>query len=200
MDTYLPLRMPDLSFILQAEFDFDQKDLNLFYSHLTVKVLKKGDHFLSEGSIPKYFGFIEYGSVVYYQISDGDKIAIDFAFENSWVTDLVSLNEQVPTEMNIEALEETSLLCITKDSLDEILEKLPKLYKVKNHYVERSFAKISAHERRMLSKSAKSRYLDLITQYPHLPERIPQYHLASYLGIKPQSLSRIRNELSKYGN
>jgi len=200
MSTYLPLRMPDLSFILQADFDFNQDEIDLFYSHLTVKELKKGEHFLQEGQTPKYFGFIEYGAAVYYQMNDGIKTAIDFEFENSWITDLASLNEQIPSELNIEALEDTSLLVISKDSLDMLTDKIPKLYKVKAHYVERSFARISLHERRMISKTAKVRYLELIEQNPRLPERVPQYLLATYLGIKPQSLSRIRSDIAKFRN
>lgn len=189
--------MTDLTTILQNQFSLEEELINELYKHLIQKTYEKGDHYLEIGQLPKQLGFIEYGCFMYYQLEDGKETAIDFSFENSWNTDIASINEKRPSEMGIVALKKTSVLNLSLDSMAELIEFNPKYAIVKSYYVEQTFAKVSRHDRRMLTKDATARYLDLAKHNPEILEKAPQYHIASYLGITPQSLSRIRKEINK---
>lgn len=189
--------MVDLKTILKNQFKFDEALINKLYEHLEKKVYYKGDYYLKPGQYPRRFGFIESGCFLYYQLEGDKKTAIDFSFENSWNTDLASLNEGRPSEMGIEALKKSTLLNLTADSMFSLIKTNPAFAIVKSHYVEQSFAKVSRHDRRMLTMDATERYLDLFKHNPQILEDVPQYYIASYLGITPQSLSRIRKDLSQ---
>jgi len=189
--------MIDLQEILKHQFSFDEELINILFKKLTRKTYEKGGHFLEIGEYPKQLGFIEFGCFMYYQLVDGKVTAIDFSFENSWNTDIASINENRPTEMGIVALEKTSVLNISLESMDELIQINPIYAIVKNYYVEKTFAKVSRHDRRMLTKDASHRYLDLLVDNPLIIEKVPQYYIASYLGITPQSLSRLRKKIKK---
>ncbi|MFT6334270.1 MAG: hypothetical protein ACI86M_003879 [Saprospiraceae bacterium] len=84
--------MTDLNTILKEQFSFDDNLIDELYKRLIHKTYKKGEHFLEIGTKPRNFGFMEYGCFMYNQMKDGIETAIDFTFENSWNTDLASIN------------------------------------------------------------------------------------------------------------
>jgi CRP-like cAMP-binding protein len=188
--------MTDLNTILKDQFSFDDELIDGLYKHLILKTFKKGEHFLEIGSKPKDFGFLEYGCFMYYQMNDGKETAIDFTFENSWNTDIAAVNEDRKSEMGIVALKDSSVLNLTLVSMDELISENAKYLSVKSYYVEKTFASVSRHDRRMLTMNATERYIDLAKHSPEILEKVPQYYIASYLGITPPSLSRIRKEMN----
>ena len=188
--------MIDLTTILKDQFSFDIELINELYKHIIHKTYKKGDHFLEIGQLPRQLGFMEYGCFMYYQLEDGEETAIDFTFENSWNTDLASLNENKPSEMGIVALKNTSTLNLTVESMNELIAFDSKYVIIKSYYVEKTFTTVSKHDRRMLTMNATDRYLDLAKHNPEILKHVPQYYIASYLDITPQSLSRIRKEIN----
>ena len=186
----------DLTSILQDQFSLEIELIEHLYKRLIRNTYNKGDHFLEIGQYPKLLGFMEFGCFMYYQLEDGKETAIDFSFENSWNTDIASINENRPTEMGIVAIKKTSILNLPLETMNELIEFNPKYAVVKSYYVEQAFAKVSRHDRRMLTKDATARYLDLVKHNPEILEKVPQYYIASYLGIAPPSLSRIRKRIT----
>lgn len=172
--------------------NFSDEDLLLFFSKFKKIQLAKGDHFLIEGQISKQIAYIESGLVMYYKISEDTKIPADFGSENDWVTYLKSFSTGLASDMNIVALEETILFALSKSSLEELFEIQPKFLAIKNYYTEISLVKIANHAGNLASLNAKDRYYKFMNEYPNIVNRVPQYYIAAYLGIKPQSLSRLR--------
>ncbi len=169
-------------------------DFKLLASKFERQELKKGDHFLEEGKVNKWIGFVEKGLAMYYRTVDGDDIPVDFGIENDWITYLNSFNDQSVSDMNIRMLEDSVVHCLSHRSLTEIVIANPKFMALKNHYVEQSFMEIAKHGANLAMLDAKQRYYKFMKEKPHLVDRVPQYYIAAYLGIKPQSLSRIRKE------
>jgi CRP-like cAMP-binding protein len=154
--------------------------------------LKKGDHFLEIGHVSHHIGYIVSGLTMHYRLYDGLEIPSDFLAENEWVTYLNSFTNKIPSDTAIKALEDTVLLRISSDTIERLLKEQPKLLLLKNHYTTLSFIKTAQHSANLSMLDAKERYHKFVDENPTLVNRIPQYYIAAYLGIKPQSLSRIR--------
>lgn len=179
---------------LQAVEHFSADEMALFMSKMERRVLAKGDHFLEEGQVSKEIGFIIKGLAMHYQVLEGNEVARDFTTENNWLAYLKSFTQQSVSDMGIKMLEDTELLCISYSSLGELFAIQPRFLAVKNFYVEKSFVDIVEHNANLTVLDAKQRYYKLMKEKPELIHRVPQYYIASYLGIQPQSLSRIRKE------
>jgi CRP-like cAMP-binding protein len=174
--------------------DLSDDDIQLLKSSMEEKFFSKGEHFLFEGQINKHIGYIHRGLMMYYKIVEGTEIPADFAEENEWVGYLKSFSTDNPSDMFIRAVEDTSLYAISKNSMLELIQRQPKFMVLKSYYTERSFVRNVEHASNLATLDAKQRYLQFMKTHPNLFNRIPQYHIAAYLGIKPQSLSRIRSK------
>ena len=171
------------------EFDF-------FVSSLEVVHLTKGDYFLKEGQISNHIAFVEKGLAMYYKILDGVEIPFDFAIENQWLAYLKSFTNRIPSDMNIRALEDTILFTLEAGKMQELMTMYPKFFALRSYNVEKSLVDVAQHSANLATLDAKQRYYQLMKDKPYLIHRVPQYYVAAYLGIKPQSLSRIRKEVS----
>lgn len=169
-------------------------DVDLILSKLTTLTLKKGEHFLEEGQVNRSMGYLEKGLAMYYRVVDGEEIPVDFGIENNWVSYLNSFNYQRVSDLNIKMLEDCTIHCISFNDLQEIMTIQPKLLAFKSYYVEQSLIEIAQHSANLATLDARERYYKFMKEKPHLIDRVPQYYIAAYLGIKPQSLSRIRKE------
>lgn len=174
-----------------SDHDFDQ-----LASRMQKQILSKGMHFLEEGKVCKSLAYVEQGLAMYYRTVDGEEIPVDFGIENEWITYLTSFNAQSVSDMNIRMLEDSTVYNLSFHDLNEIVTENPKFMALKNHYVEQSFMEIARHGANLAMLDAKQRYYKFMKEKPHLLDRVPQYYIAAYLGIKPQSLSRIRKEAS----
>lgn len=185
---------PKLIESLRNVDQFTDAEMDLFKSKLVPIKLAKGDHFLEEGQVNKHLAFIEKGLAMHYQMADGEEVARDFTTENNWLTYLKSFTNQSVSDMAIKALEDTDLVCLTYTGLTELFAAQPRFIAVKNFYIEKSFVDIVQHNANLAMLDAKQRYYKLMKEKPEIINRVSQYYIASYLGIKPQSLSRIRKE------
>lgn len=173
-------------------------DWNLKYKlGLTTKTVHKSEIFLEEGQKCNYFFLVLKGFVrVYYYDLDGHEITHWFSADEMMVTSPFSFFKNEPNILYFQALEDTELLLITKEQIDSILLHDPSLSdNIRNLYVE--FAMILS--RRVMSihtQTAEDRYLQLMEVHPYLFHKAKLAHIASYLGITPQSLSRIRKNLT----
>ena len=171
-----------------------EPEIELLTNSLEEFTLKKGDHFLKIGQVSHHIAYIVSGLTMHYIIHDGLEIPCDFLAENEWLAYLNSFTNKTPSDMAIKALEDTMLLRISADKLEMLLEVMPKLLILKNHYTTLSFIKNTQHSAKLATLDAKERYYSFVRENPDLINRVPQYYIAAYLGIKPQSLSRIRKE------
>jgi len=160
------------------------------------KKLRKKQYLLQEGDPCKYVAFVEKGILRLYSVDDkGTEHIIQFAFEGWWIADQFSFLTGEPSLYNIDALEDCELLLLSKTAEEEMMQKLPKVEKyfrllLQNHLVATQRRLISS-----LSHSAEEKYTELINSCPSIPQRVPQHMMASFLGITPETLSRIRKNM-----
>lgn len=162
------------------------------------KKLRKIQFLLNEGEVCTHIGFVNSGCLREYNIdSKGTEHIIQFAIEDWWVSDLHSFLSGKPAEFNVDALLDSEVLLLEKSARDELLNKCPKMERFFRLLIEANH--VATHQRiaDSLSASAEERYLKFVKTYPKLFEIVPQNQIASYLGITPQSLSRIRKELTQ---
>lgn len=186
--------LDDIRGTMKEVGNLSDADFELLTSRMEVVNLKKGEYFLEEGKINRSVAYVEKGLAMYYRVVNAEVIPVDFGLENDWLSYLSSFNNQSISDINIKMLEDSTLHCISFTSLQEIFTIQPRLIALKNYYVERSFMDVALHSANLAMFDARERYYKFMREKPHLIERVPQYYIAAYLGIKPQSLSRIRKE------
>lgn len=178
--------------------NLSEEEYEQFHSYTQTVKLKRKELLLSEGDICKYSYFVSKGCLRYFYSVDGHEHTGQFFFENNWYTDLESFLTGKPSRQNIEALEPTQILTISKDSLEKLYLLNPKFERFGRLMAERAFIGIKQRTEMLTNQSAEERYINLIRDRPKVIERIPQHYIASYIGIQPQSLSRIRKKLGNY--
>jgi len=162
------------------------------------KKLRKKQFLLNEGDVCKNLGFVNSGCLREYTIDNkGAEHIIQFAIEDWWVSDLNSFLAGSPSTYNIDALEDSEVLLLEKSARDKLLDSCPKMERFFRLLMEANHVAAQRRVSDSLSASAEERYLKFIKTYPKLFEQVPQNQIASYLGITPQSLSRIRKELTQ---
>lgn len=172
--------------------DFSDEDIQLFLDSIEEMFISKGDHFLKDGQVSRHLGYIKSGLMMHYKIVEGIEVPADFTKENEWVAYLKSFSTNQPSDMYIKALEDTHLFVLTSSNMGELFLKQPKFMAMRSYYTELSFIRNTEHTSNLATLNAKQRYYKFMENHPELINRIPQYHIAAYLGIKPQSLSRLR--------
>jgi CRP-like cAMP-binding protein len=162
----------------------------------TPKKLRKRQYLLQEGDVCKYVAFVEKGLLRSYTVNErGQEHITQFAFEGWWIADQFSFLTGEPSTYNIDALEDCELLLLSKPSEDELLEKIPKFERYFRILLQKSLIATQRRLASSLSQTAEERYNELISVCPEtLPHRIPQHMLASFLGITPETFSRIRRQ------
>ncbi len=184
--------MKKLTSYLKVNFKFSDSEMEKIMDCFSPKFLEKKDFFLRAGQYCKNIAFVEEGSFLYFQIVDGQEKVCDFAFKNDWVTQYKSLLSNLPSEISIRALEKSQILLMDFEKMRVLSEALPAVNLIRSTMAEQYFTKSTQRASNLVNLDAKARYLALLEDLPDIHQRVPQYHIASYLGIKPQSLSRIR--------
>ncbi|ASS49106.1 MAG: Crp/Fnr family transcriptional regulator [Candidatus Fluviicola riflensis] len=174
----------------------DKSEQEYFVNKLEVRHYNKKEVILQEGKVCNYTYFINKGCLRYYYIIEGKENTAQFFFENAWYTDFESFLSGKPTKQNIEALEKTELLLLSSKDLKEVYNEIPKFERLGRQMAENAFLGVRHRNEMLENHSAEERYLMLIKERPKVFERIPQHYIASYLGIQPESLSRIRKKIS----
>jgi CRP-like cAMP-binding protein len=181
--------------ILRTVLSLSDQELTHVMQYFRRIDLEKGEYFLEEGHYSDRIGFIAKGTLVYIQTTDGEEKVCDILCEPSWVTYLKSLVGGIPSDMTIKALEDSVIYTISKTGLEELQQTFPKTLLLRATLVEQSFVAIAQRNIELVSLDAEERYTKFVRDFPHLVQRVPQYYIASFLGIQPQSLSRIRKNL-----
>lgn len=181
--------------VISSFINLNKSEFDYFASKLQVKQLKRKEFLLREGQICSNSYFINNGCLRYFYNVKGEEITGQFFFENGWYADYGSYLSGKPSEQNIEALEKTELLVLPKASLDELFEEIPTFEKFGRLMAEKAFLGMRQYTEMVTKQTAEERYLNLIKDRPKVIERISQHYIASYLGIKAPSLSRIRKRI-----
>ncbi len=172
---------------------FSEEEVNLFYNYLTPKTFQKKEYLLKEGDLCKDKFFITEGLVRIYKIDlKGKEKIAHFGIENWWTTNMESYILEQPSQLYIQALENTSVLSISKTNLEKAFKKLPKLERMFRIITENMFVAIERKNELYMKFSGKDRYQNLVDRIPDFAQRVPQYMIASYLDITPEYLSEIR--------
>jgi len=167
-------------------------------SCLKTKHFKKGDILLSPGSLKSEIYFIDSGLLRYYSVDEkGKEHIIQFAPENWMLSDRDTTIFHQPSTFFIDAIEDTEALILKTDFFPAIQHIVPDILNLNISMLHNSIRFMQKRINMLLSASAEERYLDFIKLYPNLTLRVPQWMIASYLGITPESLSRVRKDLAK---
>lgn len=181
----------------QARGALTEDELKLIESLFVPRTLRAGDFLQRAGDVSEYVAFIAKGILRSYSIDDkGNEHIVQFAAETYWLGDSASLTTGAPSQFFIQALEDSDLLLLDKAGHEKGM-RVPAYAEGFRTGVLRHAA---AKDRRIvaaLSATAEERYLEFLQNYPSIVTRVPQFMLASYLGISPETLSRIRKNLSR---
>jgi CRP/FNR family transcriptional regulator, anaerobic regulatory protein len=166
-----------------------------FLEILEVATFKKKEFLLQEGKLCNTITFINSGCLrVFYNI-DGIENTIQFFFAGGWYTDYASFLTGQPAIENLQALEDCEVILIKKIDLYKLYDKMPVFDRVGRVFAENAFLSISQLNQMKTNEEPEERYRNLLQQRPELVQQIPQHYIASYLGIKPETLSRIRKRV-----
>ncbi len=162
------------------------------------QTVKRKQKILTEGSLCKHYTFIVSGCFKMYGIDDkGYEHNIQFAAENDWIADIGSSHTNKPSSLHIEALEDSVVLQIEQKDLYFLYLNIPKLDRIFKVIIENKYVELQNRVLQNFSSTAEQRYLSFLEQYHNLANRLPNTQIASYLGITPEFLSKIRKDLSK---
>jgi CRP-like cAMP-binding protein len=158
----------------------------------------KGQFVVQQGDVCRYESFVVSGCLkTFYIDRKGKEHIIMFAVEDWWTADLGSFITQTPADYNVQCIENSELIQFTYENLEELYLKIPKLERFFRIIIQKAFSASQKRIVRNFSLSAKERYLKFRTEYPLIEKRVPQYMIASYLGISQEFLSKIRNKTAQ---
>ncbi len=159
--------------------------------------LAKGEHWLQAGDVCGHVGFVVSGLIHAYYIAQGEQVTQEFYFENTYATSYVSFLTGQPSQRYLQALEETHLLILSRDDLYRFYSGSQDAERMGRLIAEGAFMRFDYRTHQFLLKAPEERYRDLLKDRPNVMQRVPQKLVASYLGIQPESLSRIRKRIAK---
>lgn len=166
-------------------------------SYFEKRCIKRKEYILRAGEVCRERVYINKGCFRRYMLDDHAKeVIINFAFEEWWVGDLESFQNHQPGIYYVQAMEDSEVFCINEKNLRLLFEAVPKFSVFDYKKIEKSHFAMLKRLAMMQSASPEEKYLSMIEKYPQIIQRIPLHYIASYLGIEPESLSRLRKRLS----
>jgi CRP-like cAMP-binding protein len=172
-----------------------EEELKLIDKYFEVKDLKKKEYLLEDGRVCDFIAFISEGTIRHFHVKEGVEKTCDVSFENSWVTDFQSFTHDTGGIMNLQALEDTTVFFIRKGNLYKMYNECNKYETFGRLMAEQVAQRATEIAMSLSSDKPEERFLKLIKTQPDLFRRVPQKYIANFLGISPESLSRIRNRI-----
>lgn len=182
---------------LKSKADFSREDLAAIQKHLTPKKLRKKQYLLQEGDVCKFVAFVEKGVLRSYTIDEkGTERIIQFALEGWLISDLYSFLTAEPATYTIDAIEDCELVLISKNAHEELLRKLARYETWIRLEITGAYIALQKRLTSIISLSLEERYESFTSTYPHIVQRVPQHMIASYMGLTPETLSRVRKRIT----
>ena len=176
-----------------SSLTLSDKDKHLMQETFKYKKLRKKQYYLQEGDVSKYIGFLIKGAMRMYSVDQkGHEHIVRFGVENWWMGDYESNNLNTPSKFYIDAVEDSELLTITNAQIQELITNIPAFDEMIRMLDRRANIATQNRIHAAISLTAEERYQHLQNAYPAFIQRFPQGMVASYLGISPETLSRIR--------
>ncbi len=175
----------------------EENEIKLIKSSFKPLQLTKGEFFLEAGKINKHVGFLHKGLVRYFVYKDEEESTFEFTKEGEFIADYQSFNNNTESVQNIQAIEDCEILIINYENVQTIFNSTKKGNLIGRRIVEHRFDIMVNQLLAIYMQNHEDRYQNFIKHYSDLSQRIPQYLIASYVGVKPQSLSRIRRRFTK---
>jgi CRP-like cAMP-binding protein len=177
--------------------DLTEDEKSMLLSTVKLKKFTKGQFVVQNGEVCKYENFVLSGCLrSFYIDNEGQEHIVMFAVENWWTADLGSFITQKPADLNVQCLENSELIQIHYNDLQKLFLKIPKLERFFRIIIQKAFVAAQKRIVNNFSMEAADRYIQFREQYPGIEQRVPQYMIASYLGITKEFLSKIRNRLT----
>jgi CRP-like cAMP-binding protein len=175
-----------------------ESEKHIFKTHFKPKKLRKRQYFLQEGDVCKYTAFIVKGAAKTFTVDEkGHEHILKLSVEDWWLADFESYYKLTPSRFNIEALEDMEILQITYALVEKFIRPIPAFAAMQNVLSQNNTIAGQKRMQSSISQSGEERFQELVEDYPHFLQRFPQNLLASYLGLTPESLSRIRKNTLK---
>jgi CRP-like cAMP-binding protein len=175
----------------------DEHEIKALETRLTEKRIKRKQFILQEGDICKQYTFVVEGCFKMYKVDPkGKERNLQFAIENGWIADIGSFHLERPSELYIEAMEQSVVLQIAKPDLLYLYSNFPAFDRNFRVLIENAFVALQKRLLQTISSSAEERYMDFLTHHANLFNRVSNVQIASYIGVTPEFLSKIRKEIA----
>jgi len=175
-------------------YQVSEESLDALAANCKKLELAKGEHLVNEGSVCRNLYFIERGCVRGYYLLEEKELTYWFAFENDFFTSFHSFITKSPSVEKLQTMEDTSLWSISRDALYKLYDRYPHIERLGRIVCENYYIRLDERLVKSQFKTAPERYEDLITNHPHILQRVPLGYIASFLGISQETLSRIRSK------
>jgi CRP-like cAMP-binding protein len=169
-----------------------------FAEPFRVTTVQKKEFLLQEGEVCGFEAFVNKGCFKVYHLNDkGFEQVVYFATENWWITDIDSFIHQTPSQLSIQALEDSEILVINKADKEKLYEDMPKVEKLFRVMTQKTHIALQRRMIDTLSKTADQRYQDFLQRYPDIASRLTNIQIAAYLGVSHEFVSKIRKKISR---
>jgi CRP/FNR family transcriptional regulator, anaerobic regulatory protein len=182
---------------ITSYISLEPDELDLLDGYFEHRVLKRKEMLLGEGEICKFIAFIDSGTIRHYHTKNGNEKTCDISFAGSWVTDFQSFNSGAPGIMNLQAMETTEVSVISNQKLSELYARCPKYETYGRIMAEQVAQRATDIAMSLSSEKPEERFVNLLHTKPDIFQRVSQRYIANFLGISPESLSRIRARVMK---
>ena len=182
---------------INEKVNLSEEEEEVIKQYFTPKKLRKKQYLLQEGDVCKHIAFVEKGALKAYVVDDaGAESIIQFALEGWVISDLYSFLTGEPATYNIDALENAELVLISKSAHEELLKKLPKYETYIRLQITGAYIALQKRLTSIISLPLEERYKNFLAVYPNIAQRVPQHMIASYMGLTPETLSRVRSRMA----
>ncbi len=183
---------------LESYLPLSADEQRLINERFVMHEIRKKQHILTEGMICRHYTFVPEGCFRMYGVDDkGYEHNLQFAAEGDWIADSSSFHTRTPSRLNIQAIEDSRILQVEQEDLYHLYIQIPKLDRIFKVIIENKYVELQNRVLQNFSSTAELRYQGFLDQYPTLSHRLPNTQIASYLGITPEFLSKIRKHRAR---